>query len=151
MNDVFTSRETRGKIESDQRKQLAARAVEEVSAVGSRAPSAHTVANDAYLRDQRQQQQEMRREQDLSLDKLGSGLDRLNEMATTIDSELKDQDKILTDIDAEMDVAQNKMDGAIGAIAKLMKTKDKCQICVIVGLVITFVIVAIIAIYTLTG
>ena len=149
MNDVFTSRETRGKIESDQRKQLAARASDEVAAVGSRAPagpSAHTQANADYLRDQAQAQTQLRKEQDQGLDKIGNTLDRLNEMAVTIDSELKEQDKILADIDTEMDSAQNKMDGAIKSVEKLLKTKDKCQLCVIAGLTLTFVIVAIITI-----
>ena len=149
MNDVFTSRDTRGKIESDQRKQLAARASDEVAAVGSRAPagpSAHTQANADYLRDQAQAQAQLRKEQDQGLDKIGNTLDRLNEMAVTIDSELKEQDKILADIDTDMDSAQNKMDGAIKSVEKLLKTKDKCQLCVIAGLTLTFVIVAIITI-----
>ena len=153
MNGVFTSRETRGKIEADQRKQLAARASDEVAAVGSRAPAgptAHNLANADFLRDQAQQQSQLRREQDQGLDKIGNTLDRLNEMAVTIDSELKEQDKILADVDAEMDVAQNKMDGAIKSVEKLLKTKDKCQLCVIAGLTLVFIIVAVIAIYVIT-
>jgi t-SNARE complex subunit (syntaxin) len=120
-----------------------------VAAVGSRAPagpSAHTQANADYLRDQAQAQAQLRKEQDQGLDKIGNTLDRLNEMAVTIDSELKEQDKILADIDTEMDSAQNKMDGAIKSVEKLLKTKDKCQLCVIAGLTVTFVIVAMIAI-----
>ena len=155
MHEIFASRETRGKIEADQRRQLAARAASaEVPAAGSRAPSApsaHAAANSDYLREQQQQQSLIRRDQDQSLDKIGNTLDRLNEMAVTIDAELKEQDKILTDIDTEMDTAQSKMDGAIKSVEKLLKTKDKCQLCVIVGLTLTFIVVAIITIYTLTG
>ena len=71
-------------------------------------------------------------------------------MAVTIDSELKEQDKILADIDSEMDTAQSKMDGAIKSVEKLLKTKDKCQLMVIAGLTLVFIIVAVIAIYVIT-
>jgi len=154
MHQTFTSPETRGKIQSDQRKQLAARAVEDVEAAGSRAPagpSSYHVANDDYMRQQGQAQATIRRDQDQTLDKMGNTLDRLSEMAHTIDSELKEQDKILTDVEEGIDSAQGKMDAAIKQVEKLLKTKDKCQLATIVGLTLTFVIVAIIAFYVVTS
>jgi len=78
-------------------------------------------------------------------------LSRVNEMAVTISSELKEQEKILDDVETSMDVAQGKMDGAIAGIEKLLKTKDKCQLMTICTLVVVFMVVAIIAFYMLTG
>jgi len=103
------------------------------------------------MRQQGQAQATIRRDQDQTLDKMGNTLDRLSEMAHTIDSELKEQDKILTDVEEGIDSAQGKMDAAIKQVEKLLKTKDKCQLATIVGLTLTFVIVAIIAFYVVTS
>jgi len=48
--------------------------------------------------------------------------------------------------DRDVDVAQGKMDAAIKGVAKLLKTKDRCQLATIAALVVIFVIVAVIAI-----
>jgi hypothetical protein len=160
MHEVYFSRETAGKIQADQKRLLQQRAADEVNqaaGVGSGAgatakgPNAYNMANSDYLKDQSQQQATIRREQDQQLDKMGNALDRLNEMAVTIDTELREQDKILEDIDTEIDVAQGKMDQAIKQVEKLLKTKDKCQLATIAGLTITFIIVAVIAFYVVTN
>ncbi len=156
MRSVATGHETRGKIESDKRKQLQARAAEDVAGArggvsGPPAPSSFNVANSEYVREHAQAQTLMRREQDASLDTMSSALDRIGEMATTIDNELREQDAILVDVDRDMDTAQGKMDSAIKGVEKLLKTKDKCQLATIVCLVVVFLIVAIVAFYQLTG
>lgn len=162
MHEVYFSRETAGKIQADQKRLLQQRAADEVNAAAGvggssgavnrrEGPNAYNMANSDYLKDQSQQQATIRRDQDQTLDKMGNALDRLNEMAVTIDTELREQDKILEDIDNEIDVAQGKMDQAIKQVEKLLKTKDKCQLATIAGLVITFIIVAVIAFYVVTN
>jgi t-SNARE complex subunit (syntaxin) len=54
-------------------------------------------------------------------------------------------------VEEGIDSAQGKMDAAIKQVEKLLKTKDKCQLATIVGLTLTFVIVAIIAFYVVTS
>jgi t-SNARE complex subunit (syntaxin) len=144
MTAVFKSRETQGKLDSDQRKELSARMqADRESAV--RGESAYTKANAGYMGDQQQQQTQIRREQDVVLDKMSSGLDTLKEMAVAIDSELQDQGRMIDDIDKEVDEAQSKMDSAIKGIEKLLKTKDRCQLMTIGGLVLIFIIVTAVA------
>jgi len=156
MHEIFSGRETRAKLDADKRKQLAARAAEEVSASAGAggsgaATSAYTKANSAYIGDHRQAQQQMVREQNTQLDTMSSSLDQLNMMAGTIKDELEDQEKILTDVESGIDTAQSKMDSVTKHIEKLLKTKDKCQIMTICLLVLLFVVVAGVAFYVLTG
>ena len=145
MRDIFTGRETQGKMESDQRKELHARQASD-TANAAQKQNVYNQANSDFLRSEQQAQTQIRREQDQSLDKMSNSLDRLGQMARSIDVELAEQDKIITDIDKDIDVAQNKMDSAIKGVEKLLKTKDRCQLATIFTLTLIFVIVTIIAI-----
>lgn len=168
MHEVFNSRETRGKIEADAKRELASRAEADVyggggaaagaaggaaarGGVGTKPPSAYTAANAAYLGEKRQEMAQIRREQDTTLDSMASGLDRLGEMARGMEDELKEQAGILEDVENEIDATQGKMDATIKHVEKLLQTKDKCTLITIASLTVAFVIVAIVAIYTLTG
>ena len=115
MRGVFYGRETKAKMEGDARKELHSRAAAEADGAAA-GGSAYHRANADHLRDQSQAQQMLRREQDLALGSLSGSLSRVNEMAVTISSELKEQDKILEDVDTAMDTAQGKMDNAIKSI-----------------------------------
>ena len=150
MRAGFHGREAKAKLDADARKELHARAVAEADA-SARHGGAHAQANSDYLREQSAQQQMLRREQDAALGSLSGSLSRVNEMAVTISSELKEQEKILEDVEQGMDVAQTKMDGAIGSIEKLLKTKDRCQLLTICGLTLTFIILAIVTFYVVMG
>ena len=149
MRSVYYGREAKAKQDADQRKELHARAVAEADST-ARGIGAHGRANADYMREQGQQQATLRREQDVALGSLSTSLSRVNEMAVTISSELKEQEKILDDVEQGMDTAQGKMDGAIASVEKLLKTKDKCQLMAICGLTLTFIIVAIITFWVLT-
>lgn len=144
MKSTFGSRETQGKLESDQRKELATRMSSERDSA-ARGQNAYTQANASFNKDQLAQQATIRREQDQSLDALGSGLDTLKEMAVAIDAELKDQEKMIDDVDKGVDEAQGKIDGALKSVEKLLKTKDRCQLITIFVLVVVFIIVAFVA------
>lgn len=43
-------------------------------------------------------------------------------------------------MDKNIDETQTKMDGALKSIEKMLKTKDRCQLCTIFALVVIFVI-----------
>ncbi len=145
MKIEFNSRETQAKLEGDQKRELTTRMAAERDSA-ARAGNAYTKANADYLKDQSQAQATIRREQDATLDKMSTGLDTLREMAVAIDSELKDQEKMIDDVDKSVDDAQGKMDQAIKGIEKLLKTKDRCQLATIFILVVIFVIVTAIAV-----
>ena len=72
--------------------------------------------------------------------KLGEGLTTLKEMASAINSELQEQEVIVDDIDRATDKAQTQMDAAIKTMEKLTGSKNSCQLCTIVILVVIFVV-----------
>ena len=139
MRATFGSRETAGKMEADARKELASRVARETDGA-ARGGSAYTKANADFIKEQGGAQATIRREQDVVLDKMSSSLDTLKEMSQAIDAELKDQEKMVDDIDKTTDEAQGKMDGALKSIEKMLKTKDRCQLITIFALVVIFVI-----------
>ncbi len=105
MKSDFSSRETQGKLEADQKRELTTRMQAERDSAARNA-NMYTKANSDYMKDQSQAQATIRREQDQTLDKMSTGLDTLREMAVAIDSELKDQEKIIDDVDKSVDEAQ---------------------------------------------
>ena len=110
MKADYGSRETQGKLESDQRKELAGR-MQSDRENAARANSAYTKGNSNFLAEQGQAQATIRREQDQSLDKLSGGLDMLKEMGTAIHDELQTQEKMAEDIEKKIDENQNKASG----------------------------------------
>jgi hypothetical protein len=144
MLSVYNSPETQGRINADRKRELNARQSQEV-AVTSQRQNAYTAANSAFVSDQQQQQQAIRESQDQTLGKMGNALDTLDIMAREIKDELDSQNVILEEVEREVDVAQSKMDHAMKGIQKLLGTKSTCQIAIIAGLVVAFVIVAAIA------
>ena len=115
-----------GKITSDDRKALARNA--RVAEDSARSQSAHSQGNEAHLAGAGTDQKLIVRQQDLVLDKLETGLDTLNEMANVIHSEVEDQGRVLDDISAQTDVAQNKLDGAMASVQKLLGTSNTGQL-----------------------
>lgn len=145
MRDVFHGREAAAKMDSDARRELHSRQANEVNSAAAKS-NVYNQANSGFVSDQAQAQSQIRREQDQSLDSMGQSLDRLGAMAKAIDSELQEQDKIIEDVDRGVEETQGKMDNAIKGIEKMLKTKDRCQLCTIAGLVVLLIIVTAIAV-----
>jgi tetrahydromethanopterin S-methyltransferase subunit B len=143
------SPEVRGKFDSDKARELHARTAASVAAEAA-ASTAYGRSNAAFIGSATAQLQESRAAQDEALAGLSSGLVRVSAIATAINDEIKEQDAIIDDTTKEMDETQAKMDSALAGIEKLLKTKDRCQLALIAGLVLAFIVVAIVAFYLLT-
>jgi hypothetical protein len=139
MRTELNSRETDSKLASDERKALARRVNAEVED-SSRSAGSYAQGNAAHLAGAAQDQKLLLRQQDQMVDKMGQGLTTLKEMASAINTELKEQEVIVDDIDKETDKAQSKMDTAIKSIEKLLGTSNNCQLCTIAILVVIFVV-----------
>jgi syntaxin 6 len=96
--------------------------------------------NTRFVRGQQQQTMEMIQQQDVALDSLGNAVDRLEGMGRTINTELKEQNRLLDELDQDIDDAGEKMNFVMGKLSKLLKTKDGCQIWTIVILAIILII-----------
>lgn len=130
---------TRRKMEADERKQFAAQS--DGDTLG--ATSATSLENTRFVRDQKTKQQMMLREQDDNLEELDGAVDRVHHMAVEIQGELKDQSKMLDDLETDLDATSERMQFVMGKLQKLLKTKDSCQIWTIV--ILTLVLVGLVA------
>ena len=65
-------------------------------------------------------------------------MDRLGETGRAIRTELREQDQLLNNLDGEIGTATDKMNVVQATLAKLLNTKDGCQIwtIVILGLIL---------------
>lgn len=75
-------------------------------------------------------------QQDSQLEALGSAVERLGNMAGTINDELKEQNAMLAGLDDDLDDAGNKMNTVMTALAKSLRTKDSCQLYTIIVLIL---------------
>ncbi len=73
---------------------------------------------------------------------LGDAVDRVGNMAKTINVEVKGQGIMLDGLDHDINDASNRMTTVQEALQKLLKTKDGCQIWTIVILTVILVILS---------
>ena len=68
----------------------------------------------------------------------GQAVDRLGETGRNIRTELREQDDLLNHLDGEIGTSTEKMNVVQATLAKLLNTKDGCQIwtIVILGLIL---------------
>jgi hypothetical protein len=104
--------------------------------------------NHSFIQDQRQQTQFAIREQDRALDELGNAVDKLHVIGRGVNEELKEQNRMLDDLDRDLDEAGGKMNFVQEALGKLLKTKDGCQIWTIVILFLILCILVALIIWT---
>ncbi len=139
MRTEFHSRETDDKMASDERKALSRRVNMEVDE-SNRSGNAYAQGNAAHLSGGGQDIKLITQQQDEMVGKMGQGLSTLKEMATAINSELKEQEVIVDEIDEATDKVQTNMDMAIKTMEKLTGSKNNCQLCTIFILVVIFVV-----------
>lgn len=75
-------------------------------------------------------------QQDEQLEHLGSAVERLGDMAGSINDELKEQNRMLGELDEDLDEAGNKMNTVMATLSKSLRTKDSCQIYTVVVLIL---------------
>uniref|UniRef100_A0A7S1U751 t-SNARE coiled-coil homology domain-containing protein n=1 Tax=Phaeomonas parva TaxID=124430 RepID=A0A7S1U751_9STRA len=105
------------------------------------------MSNTNYIHDQQARTQLTLRQQDETLVELGESVDRVGLMADRINEELVDQNRMLNDFEADLDRAAEEMGFMMGKLAKLLKTKDTCQIWVILLLGLTIIVLGFMVIY----
>ena len=95
--------------------------------------------NDSFVSDQKQVQLTKVQQQNDNLARLEMGVTSLGAMASEINQELKEQDKLIDSLGNEVDDASNRLNTVLANIQKLLKSKDSCQIWAIV--ILTFILV----------
>jgi len=73
-------------------------------------------------------QQLMLREQDQGLEELGTAVDRVGRMADAMNQELNAQNRMLGDLEVEVENTNEQMNFVMGKLSKLLKTKGKFEL-----------------------
>ena len=103
--------------------------------------------NTDFIYDQQANAQMMMRQQDETLEDLDSAVDRVGNIAITINEELGTQNKMLDELATDLDDAEEKLGVVMGKLGKLLKTKDGCQLWTIVSLTLVLVVLCALVFY----
>ncbi|KAF4674200.1 hypothetical protein FOL47_009606 [Perkinsus chesapeaki] len=90
--------------------------------------------NSKLIGTNRQVQQQLVQEQDEQLDDLARVTHRLGEAAQAINVELYDQQRMLSELDENIDRQQEQMNFVMGGLSRLLKTSDHKQLCTVIAL-----------------
>ena len=96
--------------------------------------------NTRFVKDQAQITKSAIEDQDVIVRKLDVAVGNLHEQATVIKEEATLQNKMLDNLENDLDDAGLKMGVVMGSLSKLLKTKDGCQIWTIVILAVILII-----------
>lgn len=131
------------KLIADERKEIESRPASNLGATSS-----DMMENTHFIQDQQAQAQMIIKEQDEGLEELSFGVDRLNDIAVTINDELKVQNRLLNDVDKDLTDTTERMNVVMGKLGKLLKTKDTCQIMTVIILVVVLLILVALVVFT---
>lgn len=141
ITEAIRSQRTRDKVSADKRKALTAVVGRSGVDDGSNSSGGNSNAN--FMQQNLDQQREIRGQQDEILDNMSAGVENLGEMASAMNSQIDEEAQMLKQFELEMEQAQNKMNFVIKGMSKLLKTKNSCQLWLILFLLITIVILSI--------
>ena len=126
--------QAKAKIDADKRKMAALEAEE------SRRKKVAEDSNSSSIGASRQVHQQIVHQQDETLTELARVTDRLGQTALVINTELQDQQRLLTELDRDIDRQQEKMNYVMGKMAKLLKTNDTKQLMLVIILLVISIV-----------
>ena len=90
----------------------------------------------------------MMEQQDETLDELDDAVVRVGHMAENIHDELGQQNKMLTDLEDDLENAEAELGLVVGKLAKMLKTKSKWQLGTIMALSLILIVLLFLVMYT---
>jgi len=90
----------------------------------------------------------MMQEQDDTLDGLSSAVTRVSHMAGTINEEIETQNKMLINLEDDLVDVEEQLGVVMGKLGKLLKTKSRCQIGLILILSLIVLVLFFLVLYT---
>mmetsp|Transcript_10190 Transcript_10190/g.30612 ORF Transcript_10190/g.30612 Transcript_10190/m.30612 type:complete len:249 (-) Transcript_10190:40-786(-) len=145
LQDSVASRQAVGKIESDRRQALG---TSSSNPARDDRQNAAARENEAFMDRQRQEQAQLIAQQDQDLALFSQSAQRLRETAQAINVELQDQQKMLEELDEDIDKETEKLNFVMKRIGRLLKTSDNKQLCLIVGLCVLLLVLVFLVINT---
>ncbi|CAK7350501.1 unnamed protein product [Dovyalis caffra] len=105
--------------------------------------------NDDFIQSESDRQMLLIKQQDEELDELSASVERIGGVGLTIHEELLAQEKIIDDLDTEMDTTSNRLDFVQKKVAMVMKkASTKGQLMMILFLVVLFIILFVLVFLT---
>ncbi len=104
--------------------------------------------NTDFIQDQQANAQMMMTRQDECLEDLEGAVERVGQIAGAINTELGVQNKMLKELESDVDEAEARMGVVMSKLGKLLQTKDGCQLGTIIGLAILLVVITFLVFYT---
>jgi syntaxin 6 len=90
----------------------------------------------------------MMQQQDDTLDGLSTAVTRVSHMAGTIHEEIETQNKMLTELEDDLVDAEEQLGVVMGKLGKLLKTRNRCQIGLILILSLIVIVLFFLVLYT---
>lgn len=101
--------------------------------------------NDEFIEDQSQKQELIMREQDTQLAEVSSTVGVLKDMGSRINNELEDQNRLLDELDLEMETTSERLKRTIQRVDKVLAIsrdgKQSCMICLLLMVLFILIIV----------
>lgn len=144
MKDNLSSKQTKGKDETNVRQALLSNGPNRPHDKYTRLDQEMERSNQRYIEDTSQQQQLIMRTQDDNMDLISKSVGSLKNMSQQIGNELEEQNVMLDEFHTEMDHTESRMDVTMKKLAKVMHmSNDKrqwCGIFVLIGILIVIII-----------
>lgn len=149
MKEELNNATTKGKLDNDQRDALMRRKDQQAPAGRFDAlDNAIQSDNEAFMKDQHMVQDQIMRQQDEDLDKLGEVVGVIGQMGNSIYSELNTHSRILDDLDSGVEDTQGRLTSVMRRVNKLLEsTSDRVQWCLILTLTLILIGLVIIVFY----
>jgi syntaxin 6 len=142
--DEMQSEAVKAKLLRDERAKAARRANggAMAGADGETSVPLHRGAMDSQAR-----QSLLMQHQDETLDELGEAVLKVGHMAETINEEIGQQNKMLSEMEEDLEHVEEELGMVMGKLAKVLKTKDRWQLGTIVCLTFTVVLLFLMVLY----
>lgn len=101
-----------------------------------------------FIEDSHASAQLMMEQQEETLDELDGAVVRVSHMAENIHEELNHQNKMLNELQDDLQNAEEQLGLVMGKLAKMLKTKNKCHLGTIIILSIVAIVLFFLVIYT---
>lgn len=140
IKDELSSKDAKAKVASNARSALMSGGA---SSKYAKLEAAAVEANDDFIEDQGQKQEQIMRKQDTQLQEVGATVGVLSTMGRTIADELDDQNRLLDEMESEIETTTERLKRTIDKVDKVLAIskdgKQSCCICLLILLLVVLI------------
>jgi len=103
--------------------------------------------NTSFIVDSQARTSLLMQHQDETLDELDAAVERVGHIAGNIHVEIGQQNKMLEEMDDDLANVEEELGMVMGKLGKFLQTKDRSQICIILGLTATALVLFLMLVY----